>query len=65
MFAGENGEKVAAIGDETGMMVEDRGGDIGRWGGGGVTESALGVAHPDEGGDRAGDESTGEYWPLY
>ena len=30
MSAGENGEKVAPMGEDSGMIVEDRGGDNGR-----------------------------------
>lgn len=46
-----------------GMMVDDNGGDMGRCGGG-VTDTARGVACPDEFGDRTGDKLRGEYTPF-
>jgi hypothetical protein len=50
---GENGEKVTLVGDGKGKMVDDKGGDDGRWGGG---VPALGVPGSEEAGDRIGEE---------
>ena len=55
--AGEKGEKVGTIGDDSGTIVDESGGESGRCGGG-VTDKALGVAEPDDGGE--GEESPGE-----
>lgn len=60
--AGEKGEKVAATGDDIGSIVEQSGGECGRRGGG-VTDSALGVADPDD--EPSGEESAGEACPLW
>ena len=62
MSAGENGEKLPLIGEDSGMIVEESGGERGR-SGGGVTDTILGVAQPEDGCDAAGDDSRGEYWP--
>ena len=62
--AGEKGEKVAHTGDEMGIMVDESGGDIGLCGGG-VGDSALGVAWPEDVGEPKGEEFRGEYCPLY
>jgi len=59
MSVGEKGEKVRLTGDESGTIVDDRGGDIGRWGGG-VTDIGLGVPGPEDNGEAPGEESRGE-----
>lgn len=62
---GENGENVASIGEETGTIVDESGGDRGRREGGGVAERRRsGVPASDEGGDEAGEGSRGENWPF-
>lgn len=55
---------MTLIGEDSGTMVDDKSGDIGRCGGG-VGDNALGVACPDDVGDPIGDEFRGEYWPVY
>lgn len=61
---GENGEKVSVLGDDMGITVDESGGDIGLCIGGGVTDSARGVAKPEEVGEAAGDGMPEVWFPF-
>lgn len=59
-MVGENGEKVAATGEEAGKMWDDSGGDSGRCGGGVTT---FGVPGSDVDGECTGEMLLGENCP--